>query len=240
MFSIPSFAEQSEAKITSAENSKKSAGMPAENNVPAAKENAASNLVDINLSSREQLMTLPGIGENEARKIIEGRPYFMKTQLVKKGVISDDLFYGIVSKITIDLDALDRETKKETKKTFETRMRTNAKKIKTRSGLVYQDLVKGTGKSASAGKTVKVHYTGWLADGTKFDSSIDRNEPYTFVLGKGDVIKGWDEGIISMKIGGKRRLIIPPKLGYGKEGAGNMIPPNATLIFEVELLEIEE
>ncbi|RMG36683.1 MAG: FKBP-type peptidyl-prolyl cis-trans isomerase [Gammaproteobacteria bacterium] len=107
------------------------------------------------------------------------------------------------------------------------------------SGLRYEDLVEGEGPAAEAGQQVSVHYTGWLQDGTKFDSSIDRNQPFQFPLGKGRVIRGWDEGVAGMKVGGKRRLTIPPQLGYGAQGAGGVIPPNATLIFEVELLDIQ-
>ena len=110
--------------------------------------------------------------------------------------------------------------------------------VTTASGLKYVDLVVGTGAEAQAGKTVTVHYTGWLTDGTKFDSSIDSGKPFSFALGAGRVIKGWDEGVAGMKVGGKRKLMIPPQLGYGARGAGNVIPPNAELIFEVELLDI--
>ncbi len=110
--------------------------------------------------------------------------------------------------------------------------------VKTPSGLQYEDLVAGSGASPTFGKNVIVHYTGWLLNGNKFDSSVDRNEPFSFRIGKGEVIKGWDEGVMSMKIGGKRKLIIPPELGYGSRGAGGVIPPNATLIFEVILLDI--
>jgi len=110
--------------------------------------------------------------------------------------------------------------------------------IMTDSGLKYEDLVAGDGAEAQAGQQVSVHYTGWLTDGSKFDSSLDRNDPFQFALGAGRVIRGWDEGVQGMKIGGKRKLTIPPQLGYGAQGAGGVIPPNATLVFEVELLEI--
>lgn len=110
--------------------------------------------------------------------------------------------------------------------------------VTTESGLQYIDQVEGTGAQPQPGQTVVVHYTGTLEDGTKFDSSRDRNRPFSFPLGAGRVIKGWDEGIATMKVGGQRRLIIPPDLGYGARGAGGVIPPNATLIFDVELLRI--
>jgi FKBP-type peptidyl-prolyl cis-trans isomerase FkpA len=105
-------------------------------------------------------------------------------------------------------------------------------------GLKYTDDQVGTGAVATPGKTAVVHYTGWLLDGTKFDSSRDRNQPFSFSLGAGQVIKGWDEGVAGMKVGGKRTLIVPPALGYGARGAGGVIPPNATLKFEVELLDV--
>ncbi len=122
--------------------------------------------------------------------------------------------------------------------TTDTKMNT-----KTDSGLEYQDLVVGTGAQASAGQQVSVHYTGWLQNpdgsaGTKFDSSLDRGQPFNFPLGGGRVIRGWDEGVAGMKVGGKRRLVIPAALGYGARGAGGVIPPNATLIFDVELLGV--
>ncbi len=110
--------------------------------------------------------------------------------------------------------------------------------VKTPSGLSYQDLLVGTGAAPTAGKPVKVHYTGWLENGKKFDSSVDRGEPFVFTIGAGQVIPGWDEGVMTMKVGGKRKLIIPANLGYGAAGAGGVIPPNATLIFEVELLDV--
>lgn len=108
----------------------------------------------------------------------------------------------------------------------------------TPSGLKYVDIQEGDGATPKAGQRVFVHYTGTLEDGTKFDSSRDRNRPFDFKLGAGQVIKGWDEGISTMKVGGRRQLIIPPELGYGARGAGGVIPPNATLIFDVELLRI--
>ena len=108
----------------------------------------------------------------------------------------------------------------------------------TPSGLIIDELVAGAGAAAAAGQQVTVHYTGWLTDGTKFDSSKDRGDPFIFPLGAGRVIKGWDEGVQGMKIGGKRKLTIPPALGYGARGAGGVIPPNATLVFEVELLGV--
>lgn len=114
--------------------------------------------------------------------------------------------------------------------------------ITTDSGLQYEDTTPGTGATAEAGQTVKVHYTGWLDDGgrngSKFDSSKDRGTPFRFELGAGMVIRGWDEGVQGMKVGGTRLLVIPAELGYGPRGAGGVIPPNATLRFEVELLEV--
>ncbi|WP_428310041.1 FKBP-type peptidyl-prolyl cis-trans isomerase [Hydrocarboniphaga sp.] len=114
--------------------------------------------------------------------------------------------------------------------------------IKTTSGLQYEDTVIGSGAEAVAGKRVQVHYTGWLYTdgkaGAKFDSSKDRGQPFVFGLGGGQVIKGWDEGVQGMKVGGTRRLVIPADLGYGPRGAGGVIPPNATLLFEVELLGV--
>jgi peptidyl-prolyl cis-trans isomerase A (cyclophilin A) len=110
--------------------------------------------------------------------------------------------------------------------------------MKTESGLEYEEVVQGEGLAAASGKTVRVHYTGKFPDGKVFDSSIPRGDPLQFVLGAGRVIKGWDEGIALMKVGGKARLTIPPHLAYGERGAGGVIPPNATLVFEVELVEV--
>ncbi len=121
---------------------------------------------------------------------------------------------------------------KEDKKVSETQ--------KTDSGLQYIVIEEGTGDKAVTGKKVKVHYTGKLEDGTEFDSSIKRGEPIEFTLGIGQVIKGWDEGIALMNVGDKYQLIIPPELGYGAAGAGNVIPPNSVLIFDVELVEVEK
>jgi len=106
------------------------------------------------------------------------------------------------------------------------------------TGLIIEEVVIGEGALAGAGQRVSVHYTGWLTDGTKFDSSKDRGDPFDFPLGAGRVIKGWDEGVQGMKVGGKRKLTIPSALGYGARGAGGVIPPNATLVFEVELLGV--
>ena len=116
------------------------------------------------------------------------------------------------------------------------------KRVTTKTGLTYSDQKVGTGTTAVAGKKVSVHYTGWLDNagekGKKFDSSVDRGQPFTFLLGAGQVIPGWDEGVAGMNVGGKRTLYIPAKLGYGSRGAGGAIPPNSDLIFEVELLKV--
>ena len=120
---------------------------------------------------------------------------------------------------------------------------TQGKTMTTASGLQITDTKVGTGAQPQTGQTCVMHYTGWLYDngtkGAKFDSSLDRGEPFEFAIGQGQVIKGWDEGVATMKVGGKRTLIIPPQLGYGARGAGGVIPPNATLIFDVELLGVK-
>ncbi|RCJ18967.1 peptidylprolyl isomerase [Nostoc sp. ATCC 43529] len=115
----------------------------------------------------------------------------------------------------------------------------DANAVTTPSGLKYVEIKEGTGATPERGQTVEVHYTGTLEDGTKFDSSRDRGQPFKFKIGVGQVIKGWDEGLSTMKVGGRRNLIIPPELGYGSRGAGGVIPPNATLLFDVELLGVK-
>jgi FKBP-type peptidyl-prolyl cis-trans isomerase len=145
---------------------------------------------------------------------------------MKTHLISFFIVLGIVTMVSVNAQNNASPTK------------VTGKPTSTPSGLQYWDIVVGTGAAAESGKPVKVHYTGWLTDGKKFDSSVDRGQPFGFPLGGGQVIKGWDEGVKGMKVGGKRQLRIPPDLGYGARGAGGVIPPNATLIFDVELLEV--
>jgi peptidylprolyl isomerase len=118
-------------------------------------------------------------------------------------------------------------------------MPANTNEVTTPSGLKYVELAVGQGASPSKGQTVVVHYTGWLTNGSKFDSSVDRGQPFSFKIGMGQVIKGWDEGVMMMKVGGKRKLVIPPDLAYGQRGFPGAIPPNSTLIFEVQLLDVQ-
>lgn len=128
--------------------------------------------------------------------------------------------------------------KVEAKKVLDKKGMESGKVITTTSGLKYTEITEGTGPSPQKGQVVKVHYTGWLENGTKFDSSVDRGQPFEFTIGVGQVIKGWDEGVSTMKVGGKRKLTIPADLAYGSRGAGAVIPPNSPLIFDVELLGI--
>lgn len=150
--------------------------------------------------------------------------------MIKRASLSLFLLAGLGLTVLTSCEAGDKkdEVKKDQPKT-----------ITTDSGLKYQDLKVGTGQEAKKGDTVEVHYTGWLTNGKKFDSSLDRKEAFEFKLGAEMVIKGWDEGVAGMKVGGKRKLLIPSKLGYGARGAGNVIPPNADLVFEVELLKVK-
>ncbi|MGD1853241.1 MAG: FKBP-type peptidyl-prolyl cis-trans isomerase [Leptolyngbyaceae cyanobacterium] len=136
----------------------------------------------------------------------------------------------LVAQAASDLDP--EETTEETTPDMTDSMTT------TDSGLMYEDLEVGTGALPTAGQAVTVHYTGTLENGDKFDSSRDRNRPFSFTIGVGQVIKGWDEGVSTMRVGGRRKLVIPPDLGYGTRGAGGVIPPNATLVFDVELLRV--
>jgi peptidylprolyl isomerase len=143
----------------------------------------------------------------------------------------------------ITLAALPASGAEKAKAGGEKEKKGESKMQKTPSGLQYEDVKVGTGAEPKTGQTCVMHYTGWLwengAKGAKFDSSVDRGQPFEFPLGQGRVIKGWDEGVATMKVGGKRNLLIPPTLGYGARGAGKVIPPNATLLFEVELLGIK-
>ncbi|HEY3202618.1 MAG TPA: FKBP-type peptidyl-prolyl cis-trans isomerase [Thermoanaerobaculia bacterium] len=146
-------------------------------------------------------------------------------------------FAGALAAASASADERKAASPSDSEKKSESRM------IKTGSGLQYEDVQVGTGASPKTGQTCVMHYTGWLwengAKGKKFDSSVDRGAPFSFPLGQGRVIKGWDEGVATMKVGGKRNLLIPPDLAYGSRGSGGVIPPNATLLFEVELLDVK-
>lgn len=156
----------------------------------------------------------------------------MKTSPVAVLIVAFILLASMASSRAVDEMTEQAKRQKEFKDLPKDKIQT------TKSGLQYIELKEGKGKSPGIGQRVVVHYTGWLLDGVKFDSSLDRQTPFDFALGRGEVIPGWDEGVASMKIGGKRRLIVPAKLGYGSAGAGGVIPPDATLIFDVELLEV--
>ena len=149
------------------------------------------------------------------------------------------LYVAAVVILTVAAFAQNKTAKKDSAPDTSAPTKVAGNPVKTASGLEYWDIKVGTGATATKGQTVKVHYTGWLTDGKKFDSSVDRGEAFEFPLGAGRVIKGWDEGVAGMKVGGKRQLHIPPQLGYGDRGAGGVIPPGATLIFDVELLGVQ-
>ena len=155
------------------------------------------------------------------------------------GLLSAALLLGACAQETRSADTQPPKTTSTPATTTGSSKMTDGKYVTTPSGLKYLDEVVGTGATPTRGQRVSVHYTGTLEDGKKFDSSRDRNEPFKFPIGTGQVIKGWDEGVATMKVGGKRKLVIPPDLGYGARGAGGVIPPNATLLFDVELLGVE-
>jgi peptidylprolyl isomerase len=159
----------------------------------------------------------------------------------KSSAVADELVTTQVAAVAPDTKAnpaIDETRFISVNTSSESEKTPSANAVTTASGLKYIDLQQGDGATPQKGQTVVVHYTGTLENGTKFDSSRDRNRPFEFKIGVGQVIKGWDEGVGSMKVGGRRQLIIPPELGYGARGAGGVIPPNATLLFDVELLRI--
>jgi peptidylprolyl isomerase len=170
----------------------------------------------------------------------------MREILISAGVV---IFFGLLFLVSVGLsnnrasEAIASPLPEQTvvasaDQEMTTEENTSGNMVTTESGLKYEVIKEGVGATPEPGQTVTVHYTGTLEDGTKFDSSRDRAQPFSFPIGQGRVIKGWDEGLSTMKVGGRRRLVIPPELGYGARGAGGVIPPNATLIFDVELLKI--
>lgn len=160
-------------------------------------------------------------------------------RLIFAGMLFVVLSFGTMSRIFSSPAPTNAPTATPTPAVVEKDKDTGKPIVTTPSGLKYVDLVVGTGAAVKTGDQIAVNYEGKLIDGTKFDSSYDRGQPIVFVLGIGQVIKGWDEGLSTMKVGGKRKLIIPPQLGYGMQGQGNVIPANATLIFKVELVAIK-
>jgi FKBP-type peptidyl-prolyl cis-trans isomerase len=164
----------------------------------------------------------------------------MRPKLILLSLLAMGAFlHGQSKKATTGAASNKSAPAKSASKVHEGPTKVSGKPVTTPSGLQYWDIKKGKGATAVAGKLVSVQYTGWLADGKEFDSSLDLGDPIDFTLGKGNVIKGWDEGVAGMKIGGKRQLRIPPELGYGPRGAPPSIPPNAILVFDVELVAVK-
>lgn len=187
------------------------------------------------------------LSQSNGKLILPNGGLILKEILISVGVMLVCVLVIIVAQISGQPNAIADEltqnqpaltTVTETNNLIANNTMSDTDVVTTESGLKYKELQAGTGATPKKGETVVVHYTGTLEDGTKFDSSRDRNQPFKFKLGEGQVIKGWDEGISTMKVGGRRQLIIPPELGYGARGAGGVIPPNSTLLFDVELLKI--